>query len=694
MARFSIVIPTFQRADTLAFAIETALAQTHPDFEIVVQNNGNDQATCDVVASFASPRIVLNGSAGTLPMVDNWEAALAASSGDYVAFIGDDDGVMPDACAICDELMSSRPSLGALHWAPHYYDWPTSLRESARSRLIVNLPGATAGIIYDCRDVLRQLYDGTLGWTTAPLIYNGSFVRRSVIEKVKAFCGGRYFAGHIPDVHSGIANLWAMQQFLHIDRPLSICGASGHSHGNAQFVGSRGMQLQQRFDDENPVLRRKLAEYILDSTNLELTVAAALLMAKEIFFKDDPNVALNMRNVLLRMASGAYRDFASYDRTIAEMRQVARKYGIDPDTFNLPPKQQRQEAAFQGPMTDASGRTTCIAVNGVQAGIRTIADAVRLAASMVPSTTQAQLNDRVPRSAPRSPSRIADELAELTPLMAARPDDELVDRYFRLTDAAIRSRRADVEAQYRILPGQTTKLSLCRIPATPSGRPLALFIPDMLTYLPDAALRALCFLPVFDLAICEWPGHGASGATADPSLSAIAAEYAALIDHALPTGQTIFAIGESVGGLVALALARLRPDHIRNVILIDTPFHLTRPQLVADLTRTWRASGSSPYLRRLVRDVMGFDPVDPRMESECALHALLEHALCNCALIPGSDGAQHDIPSVLSDEDLAALRAVNPALLTTARIAGAGHHVLRDDPQGMLTELNKLLVRG
>jgi len=62
MPRFSIVIPTRQRADTLKFAIETALAQTHPDFEVVVQNNGNDPATNDVVASFASSRIVLNGS--------------------------------------------------------------------------------------------------------------------------------------------------------------------------------------------------------------------------------------------------------------------------------------------------------------------------------------------------------------------------------------------------------------------------------------------------------------------------------------------------------------------------------------------------------------------------------------------------------------------------------------------------------
>jgi len=403
MPRFSIVIPTRRRADTLAFAIETALAQTHPDFEIIVQNNGNDQATNEVAAAFASPRIALHASAEILPMADNWEAALAASSGEYVAFIGDDDGIMPDACAICDELLASRPSLGALHWTPHYYDWPSSLRLVARNRLVVNLPGPTAGVIHRCRDLLLQLYEGTLGWTSLPLIYNGAFVRRSVIDKVRAFCGGQYFAGQIPDVHSGIANLWAMQQFLHLDRPLSICGASGHSNGNAHFVGGSGERLQQRFHAENPALHQNVEKYFLDTTNMELTVASALVTAKEVFFKDDPDVALNMRNVLLRMGLGANRDPALYHQTINEMRWVAQKYGIDTTGFNLPPQRQTAEKPFQGPVTDAGGRTTCVAVNGAQAGIATIADAVRLAASMLPSPTPAQLDALVPFPAPQLP---------------------------------------------------------------------------------------------------------------------------------------------------------------------------------------------------------------------------------------------------------------------------------------------------
>ena len=235
-------------------------------------------------------------------------------------------------------------------------------------------------------------------WTSTPLIYNGAFVRRSVIEKVKAFCCGQYFAGPVQDVHSGIANLWAMEEFLHVDRPLSICGASGHSNGNALFIGSDGVPLQKRYHAENPALHEKLVEYFLDSANLELTVASALVTAKEIFFKDDPEITVNMRNVLLRMGLGANRDPKLYDQTIAEMHQVGRKYGIDTSSFDLPPKRQTPDAPFRGPVIDASGRATYLAVDGAQAGIENIADAVRVAASMLPSSTPTQLDALLPRS--------------------------------------------------------------------------------------------------------------------------------------------------------------------------------------------------------------------------------------------------------------------------------------------------------
>ena len=47
--RYSVVIPTLARADTLEHALATVLTQTLDDFEVVVQNNGDDAATLELV---------------------------------------------------------------------------------------------------------------------------------------------------------------------------------------------------------------------------------------------------------------------------------------------------------------------------------------------------------------------------------------------------------------------------------------------------------------------------------------------------------------------------------------------------------------------------------------------------------------------------------------------------------------------
>ena len=106
---FSIVIPTRARPDTLRHALRTVLAQTDGDFEVIVHESGDDPATAATVAEFDDPRVRFFKTGEPMRMTENWERALAHVRGDYVLFIGDDDGLLPDACAIAREILNAKP---------------------------------------------------------------------------------------------------------------------------------------------------------------------------------------------------------------------------------------------------------------------------------------------------------------------------------------------------------------------------------------------------------------------------------------------------------------------------------------------------------------------------------------------------------------------------------------------------------
>jgi len=291
--------------------------------------------------------------------------------------------------------------------------------------------------------------------------------------------------------------------------------------------------------------------------------------------------------------------------------------------------------------------------------------------------------------------RIIDEMHRVNRLLDDGYRQDAIAQFHGLATIAIRTQRDDVACKGYMIQGRSVEISVCRIPAQPRpGKPIALFLPGLLAFLPWTAVRALAFVDLFDIVVCELPGHGASGEAADVSLDSFAAEYAALVDTALKRARGLTVIGESLGGLVALALGRVRPDHVRNVVLIDTPFYLTRPDLVSWIGEAWRTSGRRSYERRICMDIMGFDPEDGRVRHTVQLHHMVRNAPFHCAHIIGGGEQASGIGSVVDDVDIAALRAANPDLLVTPRVAGTGHAVLLDNPKGVCAALEALITSG
>src|ERR1700704_2292302 len=104
MPEFSVVIPTRARPDTLAHSLRTAVEQSYKDIEIIVHESGDDPATAETVAAIGDHRTRHLKTGQPVSMTENWERALDAATGEYITFIGDDDGLTSDACDIASSI--------------------------------------------------------------------------------------------------------------------------------------------------------------------------------------------------------------------------------------------------------------------------------------------------------------------------------------------------------------------------------------------------------------------------------------------------------------------------------------------------------------------------------------------------------------------------------------------------------------
>jgi pimeloyl-ACP methyl ester carboxylesterase len=250
---------------------------------------------------------------------------------------------------------------------------------------------------------------------------------------------------------------------------------------------------------------------------------------------------------------------------------------------------------------------------------------------------------------------------------------------------------------FYVLPFDGSPLHVARLPAEGRpGHPRALFISGCFANIRVNARWVAALMTLFDVILCELPGHGDSAPVQEVSLDSFAAVYARLIDHHIPSCWPLTVIGESLGGLVALRLARLRADRVARLVLLDPPLVLTRPPVRALLGRVWR-SGGSPYQRRILQTIFGFDPATEALHVERPMYDLLHGLTVPTMLLAGSEAHRHRPPgglppSLLTDDDLAASQGANPRVNIPPRIDRAGHCALLESPGACVATVRRWMV--
>ena len=377
MARYSVIIPTRNRPDTLRWSIQTALAMKG-DVEVVVQDNAGGADTQAVIDAIDDPRLVRSRTDVPLPMSENWEQALDRCTGEWVHVIGDDDGMMPGACTFMDRLLSQVPEAEVVTWSPHTYWWPDCIVGYNRNRLYVRMPGVTGW--QSARRVEQAYFGLRVGWDALPMIYN-SFVHRSVIERVRKKAGA-YFPTMAPDVFSGMANLWAVDRFVRAGSALSIRGTSRHSIGVAYLYPQLAPAVAQQFTTES-IAGRPMHSSLIDSDHTQILLANEQCMAHILLHDERPDYALPVAQLLHNLLAQVNAPAVDYAATLDAAIRLAARHGVALPPDMIPARALRPEPVVtNGLQVDADGKPVLLRIDGELAGLRNILDACRLTAAV------------------------------------------------------------------------------------------------------------------------------------------------------------------------------------------------------------------------------------------------------------------------------------------------------------------------
>jgi glycosyltransferase involved in cell wall biosynthesis len=99
MPKVSIILPTYNRADTIMRAIRSVQAQTFQDWELIVVDDGSTDDTASLIAA-VEPRMVLIRQPNR-GFTEARNAGIRAARSPYIAFLDSDDEFMPHHLELC-----------------------------------------------------------------------------------------------------------------------------------------------------------------------------------------------------------------------------------------------------------------------------------------------------------------------------------------------------------------------------------------------------------------------------------------------------------------------------------------------------------------------------------------------------------------------------------------------------------------
>lgn len=250
---FSICVPTRNRAETLQYCLKSLLHQNYDSYEIVVSDNSDpdeSRETLAVIKELNSKKIRYFRPESVLSMTENFEFTLEKATGEYILFMGDDDGLVVNSLGYVVEIHREyQPEIIKCPGVIYY--WPGSTQGETTS---LRYPHARPHLWLNGKESLNQVFSFDINYYILPMVYY-SFVKRELIDRVKKVSGSFFSNSISPDIYSGIILSHYVDKYMISSRPFTIAGLSSKSNGLNSLSGKKN-KITQEFKKKQNLLQK------------------------------------------------------------------------------------------------------------------------------------------------------------------------------------------------------------------------------------------------------------------------------------------------------------------------------------------------------------------------------------------------------------------------------------------------------
>lgn len=170
----SAIIPTYNRAYLVKDAVDSILAQTYENIEVIVVDDGSTDNTLEVLSAYCNRiRVIRQENAGPAAARNR---GIAASSGELIAFLDSDDLWLPEKLERQVKLLQSAGPTVSCCLCNIRMCWPD--KESNSFDIAALSPEIPEGIWLNVEEIIATRF----------LLFNqGAMIRRTVLEKIGGF---------------------------------------------------------------------------------------------------------------------------------------------------------------------------------------------------------------------------------------------------------------------------------------------------------------------------------------------------------------------------------------------------------------------------------------------------------------------------------------------------------------------------